>query len=163
MEFWDRQIKMARYMLLATVIVTVLNIAFLLGNVDLYISYNASLPYYLVWLGKMFDNGLYLGAANGEFTATGLAMAGVLLSGWLLLWWLSYGSRNWLKVGLVAVAVDLGILVVLSIVLFTDPLSCFWEGILHIAALWEISQGLKAWKQKEACLARQTQPEPEYV
>ena len=160
MEFWNRQIKMAQYMLMGTVIVTVLNVAFLLGNVDLYISYSAALPYYLVWLGKMFDNGLYLGAANGEFTATGLVMAGVLLAVWLVLWWLSLGSKKWLKVGMITVAVDLAILVAVSIALFHDPLSCLWEAIIHIAVIWEMFQGLKAWKEKEAHLARQEEPEP---
>lgn len=167
MELWNRQIKLAQYMLLGTVIVTVLNVAFLLGNVDLYISYSAALPYYLVWVGKMFDNGLYLGAANGEFTATGLLMAGAVLAVWLVLWWLALRSRKWLKVGMTAVAVDLGILVVLSIVLFSDPLSCLWEAIIHIAVIWEMAQGLKAWKQKEEFLARQAEraeePTFEYV
>ncbi len=159
MEFWNRQIRLAQYMLLGTVIVTVLNVAFLLGNMDLYISYSAALPYYLVWLGKMFDNGLYLGAANGEFTATGLLMAGVLLGAWLVLWWLARGSRKWLKVGMIVVAADLVILLVVSIVLFHDPLSCLWEAVIHIAVIWEIYQGLKAWDQKEEFLHRQNMPE----
>ena len=110
MEFWNRQIKLARYMLLATLIVTVLNIVFLLGNIDFYITYCAALPYYLVWFGKLFDNGLYLGTVNGEFTATGLVMAGIVLAAWLVVWWLSFGSRTWLKVGMVMVVADLGIL-----------------------------------------------------
>ena len=152
MEFWNRQIRLARYMLLGTVIVTALNIAFLLGNADLYISYSAALPYYLVWLGKIFDNGLQLGALNGEFTATGLVMACVMLSCWLAVWWLSQNSRTWLKVGFLAVIVDLVILVVLAMVLMGDLLSCLWEAVLHIAVLWEIYQGLKSWKQKEIFL-----------
>ena len=169
MEFWNRQIKMSRYMLLGTVIITVLNIAFLLGNADMYISYSAALPYYLVWLGKMFDNGLYLGAVNGQFTATGLVMAGVLLGGWLLVWWLARDSRTWLKVGTIAVGVDLVILLVISTVLFSSPLSCLWEAIIHIAVIWEMGLGLKAWKERDAALAAQLcqQEEPireeEYV
>lgn len=161
MDYWNRQIRTAQYMLLGTVIVTVLNVAFLLGNVDMYISYCAALPYYLVWLGKIFDNGLYLGAANGEFTVTGIAMAAVLLAAWLVLWWLGRRSKKWLKAGMVAVAVDLGILAIFALVIFSDPLSCFWEAVIHIAVIWEMHQGLKAWKQKEVYLARQEQmPEP---
>lgn len=161
MELWNRQIKLAQYMLLGTVLVTVFNVAFLLGNVDMYISYSAALPYYLVWLGKVFDNGLYLGAANGEFTATGLLMAGVLLAMWLVLWWLARGSRKWLKVGMIAVSVDLAILVVLSIVLFSDPLSCLWEAVIHIAVIFEMAQGLKAWKERENALTRRETPPEE--
>lgn len=166
MELWDRQIKLARYMLLGTVIVTVLNVAFLLGNVDMYISYCAALPYYLVWLGKMFDNGLYLGAANGEFTATGLLLAGVLLAAWIVLWWMSAGKRMWLKVGMFAVVADLVALLALATVLFGDVIGFLWEIVLHIAVIWEMYQGLKAWKQKENAWNKQMDvqaQEPEYV
>ena len=169
MELWTRQIKLARYMLLGTVIVTALNIVFLLTNTQLYISYCAALPYYLVWLGKIFDNGLYLGAANGEFAATGMVMAGVVLAGWLLVWWMARSSRTWLKIGMIAVVVDLLIQLVLSVVLFSDIMGFFWEFILHGAVIWEISQGLKAWSEKTAAESRQVLqqeeavPEPEYV
>ncbi len=157
MEFWNRQIKLARYMLLATVIVTVLNIVFLLGNVDLYISYCAALPYYLVWLGKLFDNGLRLGAVNGEFTATGLLMAIILLSGWLVVWWLSLRRKAWLTTGLILVTVDLGILLAVACLLMGSLFSCLWEIVLHVAVIWEMAQGLKAWKQRKAYLARQAE------
>ena len=167
MEFWNRQIKMARYMLLGTVIVTVLNIAFLLMNVDMYISYCAALPYYLVWFGKLFDNGLYVGMINSDFTATGLMMAGILLALWLLLWWLAGNSRAWLRVGLVAVALDLAVVLAISVVFLGGLGSCIWDAVLHGAVIYEIAQGLKAWKQKEAsmaCQARQVEePDLEYV
>ena len=110
-----------------------------------------------MWLGKVFDNGLYLGAANGEYTATGLLMAGVLLAAWLVLWWLALGSRKWLKVGMIAVAVDLAVLIGVSIMLFSDPLSFLWEIVIHIAVIWEMAQGVKAWKQKEEYLSRHAQ------
>lgn len=163
MELYKRQIKLARYMLLGTVIITVVNVAFLLGNLDTYISYSAALPYYLVWLGKIFDNGWYLGSANGEYTATGLVMAGVLLAVLLVLWWLARGSRRWLKVGLWAIVMDLAVLVVLAFVVFADPLSCFWEAVIHVAVIWEMRQGLKAWEQVDAETARlqAVQEEPE--
>lgn len=153
MDFWNRQIRLARYMLLGTVIITALNIAFMLGNGDLYISYSAALPYYLVWLGKVFDNGLYLGPLNGEFTATGLAMAAAILCLWLVVWWLSKTSRVWLKVGFAMVIGDLVILVALALLLMGDLMSCLWEAVIHIAVIWEMHQGLKAWHQKEIYLA----------
>ena len=154
MEYWDRQIKLAQYMILGTVIITALNIAFMLGNGDLYISYSAALPYYLVWLGKIFDNSLYLGPVNGVFTATGLVMAAVILCGWLVVWWLSKTSRTWLKVGFILVIADLVILVILALVLMGNLFSCLWEAVIHIAVLWEMYHGLKAWAQKDSFLAR---------
>ena len=149
MEHWNRQIKLARYMLLATVIVTVINIACLLGNVDLFISYCASAPYYLVLLGKMFDNNWFFGPINGEFTATGLTMAGVLLGFLLVVWWLSRTRRSWLLVGLVTIIADLAVLIFLAVKLFENWLDCFMEAALHLAVIWEMVQGLRAWKRKE--------------
>lgn len=159
MDNYTQKINLARYMLLGTVIITVLNVAFLLGNVDMYISYSAAVPYYLVWLGKLFDNAMALGALNGQFTATGLVMAGVLLAGYLLLWWLSKSSRRWLQVGLWVIVADLVLLIALALALFSDPLSIFWEAALHIAVIWEMAQGLQAYRQRDAAQAQST-PEP---
>ena len=159
MELWNRQIKLARYMLLGTVIVTVFNIAFLLGNVDMFISYCAALPYYLVWLGKLFDNGYFLGHSNGQFTATGLLMGGILLAGYLIVWWLARRNRRWLQVSLWLIVADLVVLVLIALTLFTDPMSCFWEFVIHLAVIWEIAQGLKAQRQRDAAIQRAQEAE----
>ena len=161
MELWKRQIRLAQYMLLGMVIITVLNLAFLLGNSDMYISYSAALPYYLVWLGKIFDNGWYLGPVNDQYTATGLVMAGVLLAVLLVLWWLAKGSRRWLKIGMWVIITDLAVLVVLAFVVFSNPVSCFWEAAIHVAVIWEMRQGLKAWKQLDDHLDRMQQAQEE--
>ena len=42
--FLQRQVNMARYMLLGTVIITVINLALLLAQADVYIVYSASVP-----------------------------------------------------------------------------------------------------------------------
>ena len=154
MQFWERQIKLARYMLLGTVIITVINMAFLLGNVDMFISYCAAVPYYLVMLGKLFDNGYMLGDLNDEFTATGLLMAGVILGAYLVVWWLARSSRKWLQVSLWLIVADLLILIVLGFILFSSPLQCFWEAVFHIAVIYEVGQGLRAQKKMEAALAK---------
>lgn len=154
MEFWERQIKLARYMLLGTVIITVVNMAFLLGNVDMFISYCAAVPYYLLMLGKLFDNGYILGDLNGEFTATGLLMAGVVLAVYLVVWWLARDSRRWLQVGLWLIVADLALLIVMGFVLFSSPLECLWEAVFHIAVIYEMAQGLSAQKKREAALAK---------
>ena len=144
MQFWERQIKLARYMLLGTVIITVINMAFLLGNVDMFISYCAAVPYYLVMLGNV----------NGEFTATGLVMAGVILAVYLVVWWLARDSRKWLQVGLWLIVADLAALIVMGFVLFSSPLECLWEAVFHIAVIYEMAQGLSAQKKLEAALTK---------
>ncbi len=166
MDHWKQQIKLAENMIVGTVVITVLNIAFLLANSDIYITYCAALPYYLVWLGKVFDNGMYIGAANGVYTATGLVIAGALLAGWVLLWLRARGSKKWLKIGLLAVGVDLALLFAMSVVLFSDPMSCMWEAVIHIAVIWEMNQGLKAWKKIEEdprFVVEEAAPEKELV
>ena len=154
MELLQRQMKLARYMLLGTVIITVVNMAFLLGNVDMFISYCAAVPYYLLMLGKLFDNGYLLGTLNGEFTATGMVMAGVVLAVYLLVWWLARDSRKWLQVGLWLIVADLAVLVVMGFVLFTSPLECLWEAVFHVAVIYEMAQGLRAQKKLEAAMAQ---------
>lgn len=155
MEFWERQLKLARYMLLGTVIITVVNLAFLLGNVDMFISYCAAVPYYLVMLGKLFDNGYMPGDTNGEFTATGLVMGGVILGLFLVVWWLARDSRKWLQISLWLIVADLAALVVMGFILFSSPLQCFWEAVFHLAVIYEIAQGLRAQKKMEAAIVKQ--------
>ena len=154
MELWQRQIKLARYMLLGTVIITVVNMAFLLGNVDMFISYCAAVPYYLLTLGKLFDNGYMPGNLNGEFTATGLVMAGVILAVYLVVWWLARDSRRWLQVSLWLIVADLAALIAMGFFLFSSPLECLWEAVFHLAVIYEMAQGLSAQKKLAAALAK---------
>ncbi len=137
-----RQRSTAQYMLLATVLTTVANIILLLANSTFMIPYCAALPYYLTMLGNYFD-----GYAFGTYTATGMAMAFVLLAIWLLLWWKSKNSARWLKAGMVAVIIDTVLLAVFAFVFLEDPASCLVEGLLHIAVIYEIHVGLKAHRQ----------------
>lgn len=138
----QRQQNVAQYLLLATVIATVLDIVLLLTNADLFIPYCAALPYYLTMLGNHFD-----GYTFGTYTATGLVMAFVFLAIWLLIWWKAKTSAGWLKAGMIAVIIDTVLLAVFAFVFLEDPASCLVEGLLHIAIIYEISVGLKACKK----------------
>ena len=152
MELWNRRIKLARNILLYTAILTVLNVAFLLGNLNLFISYCAALPYYLVLFGKLFDNGYVLGIHNREFVATGMVMAGIVLAVYLVVWWIARSNRRWLQLSLWLLVADLLLLISLAIFAFANPLNCFWEAVFHIAAIWAIANGLQADKKKTAAL-----------
>ena len=146
-----RQQKLARYLLLATVIATVVNVALLLGGGDLMIPYCASLPYYLAWLGKAFDNGLQVvGSYVGEFTRTGMLMCFVLLVVWLVVWYLSRRRLAWLKVGLGLVIADTALLLLIGLLLFGSPVSSLLELIFHGVVIWEIAKGIQAWNQLDA-------------
>ncbi len=154
MELWNRQIKIAQYLLLGTVIITVVNMAFLLANVDMFIGYCAALPYYFLFFGKLFDNGYMLGDINGEFAATGLVLGGVVLAVYLVIWWLALANRRWLQVSLWLIVADLVVLIGLALTVFSNPLDCFWEAVIHIIVIVEIAQGLQAQKKMHAALAK---------
>lgn len=138
----ERQRNVAHYMLLATVIATVINILLLLTNTDMFIPYCAALPYYLTMLGNHFD-----GYTFGTYTATGLVMAFVVLAIWLLIWWKAKTSAGWLKAGMIAVIIDTVLLAIFAFVFLEDPGSCLAEGLLHIAIIYEIYVGLSAGKK----------------
>lgn len=149
----EKQIKTAQYMLLATVIVTVVNIALMLANAGLFIPYCAAVPYYLTNLGFFFD-----GYALSTYTATGMVMAFVSLAGWLLVWWKSKTSQRWLKAGMILVILDTVFLALFAFAFLESPASCLWEGFLHIAVIYEIHVGLKAHKQIEQLSKQPTAP-----
>lgn len=156
-----RQIRLSRYMLLGTVIATVVNTALLLGNAEFFIPYCAALPYYLVWFGKAFDNGLALdGPVIAEFTHTGLLMCFVILVLWLVVWYFSRHSLAWLKAGMGLVIADTGLLGILVLLFFGNPISFFMEFVLHAVVIWEIWRGIKAFPHlAEQQMSRQVQEE----
>lgn len=140
----EKQQRTAHYMLLATIIATVVNIALLLANMGLFIPYCASLPYYLTALGFLFD-----GNRLDTYTATGMVMAFAVLAVWLLVWWKSKTSRKWLLAGMILVIVDTVILAGIAFSLMASPSSCLVEGLLHLAVIYEIYVGLKAYQRME--------------
>lgn len=140
----QKQQKTAQYMLLATVIATIVDIALLLANASLFIPYCAASSYYLTNLGFYFD-----GYALDTYTATGMVMSFVVLAVWLLVWWKSKTSRAWLKAGVILVIVDTVFLALFALLFLESPASCLWEGLLHIAVIYEMHVGLKACQQIE--------------
>lgn len=137
-----RQYQLACYMLLATVIATVADIILLLAGADIFIPYCAALPYYLTFLGHYFD-----GYTISTYTATGMALAFVCLAIWMLIWWKSKKHPGWLKFGMVLVILDTLMLAIVAFVFIEDPASCLFEGILHIAVIYEIYVGCRSRKR----------------
>ena len=140
----EKQYKTGHYMLLATIIATVVDIALLLGQADLYIPYFAALPYYLTALGFLFD-----GNTLNTYTATGMVMAFVLLAGWLLVWWMSRTNRKWLMAGMGLVIADTVVLAIFALLFLESPAVCLWPGLLHLAVIYEIHVGNRAAKRME--------------
>ncbi len=143
--FLNRQIGTGRYMLLGTVIITVLDLVFLLCNVDFYIFYSSAAAYYPVWLGMIFDSGIGTGAIS-SFTYTGLAIAIAVLAGFLLLWYAARRNILWIKVGIGVLAADTALLVALYVLLNMPLADCLWELVLHGAVIYEMVKAIQAHK-----------------
>ena len=141
----QRQVKMARYMLLGTVIITVLNLALMMANSDIYIVYCAAVPYYLGWFGWLLDGGTV-----GQMTVVGLCLAGAVLAVYLLVWYLAAGRPLWLKVGLGLVIADTVALLGLALWLSDHIMDYFLELALHGAVLYEMILGISAQKKLDA-------------
>ncbi len=157
-RFLRRQIYTGRYMILGTALITVLNILFLLWNVDFYITYSLALSYYAVWLGKGADNHFsYVWTENGTYTMTGLLIAAVFLLGLLALWHLAKQKALWMKVAVGLLAADLGVLLVLAVLLKWDLMNVLWELVIHGAVIWEMVKALQASRQLKQMLSEKEQ------
>ena len=143
--FLQRQVNMARYMLLGTVIITVINLALLLAQADVYIVYSASVPYYLGWFGWVMD-----GYVVGQMTRMGMLLAATVLAVYLLVWFLAGGRPVWLKVGLGLLIADTALLLALVLWMDGSILAFFWEFALHGAVIYELVMGISAQKKLDA-------------
>ena len=143
----QRQVKMARYMLLGTVIITVINLALMMANSDIYIVYCAAVPYYLGWFGWLLD-----GATVGHMTVIGLVLAGIVLAVYLLVWFLAEDRPLWLKIGLGLLIADTLAMLGLAFFLSDNIMDFFWELALHGAVLYEMILGVSAQKKLTAAL-----------
>ena len=143
--FLQRQVNMARYMLLGTVIITVVNLALLLAQADVYIVYSASVPYYLGWFGWVMD-----GYVVGQMTRMGMLLAATVLAVYLLVWFLAGGRPVWLKVGLGLLIADTALLLALVLWMDGSIFAFFWEFALHGAVIYELVMGISAHKKLDA-------------
>ncbi len=147
-NFLQRQVNTGRYMILGTAVITLVNIVLLLCNANFYITYSSAAAYYLVWLGKGFDNG-FMGIwyQNGTYTITGLVLALVILAGITLVWWLSRKNELFYKIGMGLIAADVVVLFLVAALMQWPFGEYLLELALHIAVLYEMFQGLSAGKQ----------------
>lgn len=139
-----QQVKLARYMILGTVIITVVSLILLLANSEMYIPYYAAAPYLLVQFGQNMDNIL-----PGNMTTVGLALAAVILAIYLLVWYLAKDRPKWLVGGLVLLILDT--LTQLSFMSFLQLqiIDIAFEIFLHGVVIYEIAAGISAQKKIE--------------
>ena len=133
---------MARYILLGTVIITVVSLILLLTNSDVYIPYYAAVPYMLVQFGIIMD-----GIGGGNMTTVGLVLAGVILVGYLLSWFMAADRPGWLKAGLALMIADTVLLVGVSLLMDMTLMDIVFELFLHGVVIYELFAGVKAEKK----------------
>ncbi len=147
-QYLQRQIQMGRYMILGTVIITVVNLVFLLLNFDFYVSYCAAAAYYVTCLGKLMDNSWFsvLGP-NGVYTHTGLAMAVAILGLLMAMWVLAKKDRRWILAAMAMLTADMAVLVLVAVSFLQGGiLGVVWELVIHIAVIWEMGKSVSAQK-----------------
>lgn len=151
-EYLRKQIAGGQYSLMLILIFTAINIAFLMLDVDRYFLFSASVPYYLVMIGKGVENGFSSGAwdINGPLTITGLVIALVILAVYLLCWLLSRKKTGWMTAAMVLFIVDSIALVGITFVLYEDPMVNAMDFLLHIWAIVELVQAVRANKKLQA-------------
>ncbi len=155
------QIAMGQYMILGTALVTALNIVLLLCNSDMYLTYSAAAAYYLVWLGKGFDNGFAINwDANGIYTRTGILLALLVLAVYGLLWWRARRQIRWIRTAMILVIADAVLLVLIALFLLESPLDALFDLVIHGAVIWEMNRALDAGKRLRR-LPREEVPVPE--
>ncbi len=150
-----RQTAMGRYMILGSVIITVVNLVLLLTHADFYITYSIAAAYYAVWLGKGFDDPAF--GQISTYTVTALIIAIVILAIYLLLWQLAKKDLRWLKTAILLLAVDTAGLVVFALVFNWHWGEYIWEVVIHGAVLWEMKKAVDAYKQLDDLPAEETE------
>lgn len=141
-----RSISGGRSSLLLILVFTVINLVFILLDVDRYFLFSASVPYYLTSLGKALDNGFTNGAwdINGTFTITALVISIVILAVYLLCWLLSKKKTGWLTVALILFILDTVALALFTFALYDNPMVNLVDFLLHAWAIWELGKGSRA-------------------
>lgn len=151
------QWRISRRTLLGVIIMTVLNIVFLLLESGTYLLFSISVPYYLTWFGKGMDNDFGMNwDISGSYTLIGFSVAAVFLLVYLAFWLLSAKHYGWLVAAVVCLCIDLLALIGLSIWLFSDPMNNLVDIVFHLVAIWQIGKGISADRKRRALPPEQT-------
>ena len=154
-EYLRAQINGGRYGLMLVAILTAVNLLMVLLDADRYFLFSASVPYYLVFLGKGLENGFADGdwSVSGTLTYTGLAIALVILAVYVACWLLSKKRSGWMTAALVLFSVDTVALLGIAFVLYDNPAVKLVDFLLHIWAIVEMAQAVRASRKLKALAA----------
>ena len=163
-EYLRSKISAGRYSMMLVTILTAVNLLMVLLDADRYFLFSASVPYYLVFLGKGIENGFSSGnwSVNGTLTYTGLAIALVILVVYAACWLLSKKRTGWITAALVLFSMDTVVLAGIAFVLYDNPAAKLVDFLLHIWAIVEMAQAVRAGGKLKA-LAAAEEPQGVYT
>lgn len=168
-QYLSGQVRTGRSAILAILVLTILNIAFLLLNYDRYFLFSASIPYYLTTVCLLVDNGWLDGPIDvtnlqiGKLAVIAIVISIVILAVYLVCWLLSKKKSTGLIIALVFFCIDTVVLIPATLLLLENPTSNILDFVLHAFAIWQLAVGVSAAeKLKKLPAAQETVPaEPE--
>ena len=165
-EYLLKQTAGARASLLAVLIFTVVNLAMLLLEIDMYFLFSASVPFFLTRFAWGMDQDMYyLGLTSnsiGMYTYIALVISAVILVLYLLCWLLSKKRPGWLIAALVFFIIDTVALLVVSLLLeiLTENIL---DLVIHAWVLFELIQGISANYKLEKMIAEFDPSDPDHI
>ena len=140
-QYQQNLLKTAQYNLLIVLIFTVLNLVMLLAGTNSYFLFSATIPYYLTYLGYMFDH-----FAASTYTLTGLTMSVVFVAAYGVFWFMCRKDERWFVPALVLFAADT--VAMLMLVLMTNSFSgSLIEIVVHVWVLVGFIRAISASKK----------------
>lgn len=160
-EYLLKQTAGARASLLAVLIFTVVNLAMLLLEIDMYFVFSATVPQYLTAFCMGIDIGQgYLGF--GPFTAIALVVSAVVLVLYLLCWLLSKKRPGWLIAALVFFIIDTVALLAVSLLLEILGKTIL-DLVFHGLIIFQLIQGISANYKLEKMIAEFDPSDPDHI
>lgn len=133
-EAAQQTVKSARTDILLVVILTIVNIAMLIGGIDYFMLFSASVPYYAVCFPALM--GEY------ELFVLGVILAVIIIIAYFLCWLLSKKRPQWLTVALVMFIVDtIGLI---GFYILAQEISGIMDLLIHALVLYQLIRGIQA-------------------
>ncbi len=141
----QRNISKGRFALLTILVVSLLNQLLLLLEIDYYLLFGASMPYYLNWLGQELSAYHQVTVYKVIAMLLSLAVFAVYVSCWLL----SAKSWKWLRTGLTLYCIDTLFMIAFAIAFLMNPLSCVLWLVVHLVGVGILYKALRSAQELE--------------
>ncbi len=132
--YLEGQVRYARNMVLIILLMTLINLVFLLLEYDRYFLFSASVPYYGVALARIFELDMTLP----------LVLAVVIMAGYLICWLLAKKKSGAITAALVLFCLDTLALLGIAFGVMESPLVNLLDLVFHVIGIIALAQGVAA-------------------